>query len=139
MMARVLKDRYLSMTASVSISASQSASIKRTPGVMVLAGQMLPKNSPWTAASCSESSIWDQQNSSAGYLSQLSDQSFNRGLDDFQTFFAPRLPHRPRRRSCGPVDNGVVPVTAIMFPAGTAREMPTLVGIARSSLTLSTA
>ena len=47
----------VSTTASASISSSQSGSMKRTTCIIVFAGRMLPKNSPWTVATRSQSSM----------------------------------------------------------------------------------
>src|ERR1017187_10375711 len=48
---------WLSTTASASISTSQSGSMKRTTCIIVFAGRISPKNSPCTAATCSQSSM----------------------------------------------------------------------------------
>ena len=70
-------DSYPSTTASASISTSQLEPMKRTTCMMVFAGRMLLKNSPWTAATPFPILNSGQQNSGAGHIGKLAAQSFN--------------------------------------------------------------
>ncbi len=113
-----------SITASASISTSQAGSMNRTTCIMVLAGRISEKNWPCTRATFSQSSIRVRRI----LVRMTSDKCPPK--PSMAAWIISRV-----RRACavgspiptvlpsGP--SGAVPVTAIMRPLRTAREIPT--------------
>ena len=126
-MQRIIDYTLLSSStiASASISISQSGSMKRTTCMIVFAGRMLPKNSPWTAATCSQSCmrvnkiLVRKTSESLPPSRSMADWIISRQRRAWAAAspFANVLPSGP---------SGAVPVTAMTLPLRTAREIPTL-------------
>src|SRR5258707_13174178 len=111
------------MMASASISTSMSGSIRRLTSTMLVAGRMVPQNSPWTRPTSSqrEMSVTNMRVRTTSFSDAPARSSARSTLRRVCTAWA-RMSPAPTTRPLSSV--AVVPETLTTLPTRTAREYP---------------